>query len=792
MRICLVSHGFPPIERTGVENYTAALAAELVRAGHSVEVFTPRVAPELPDLSMRREERHGYGVTWLTTSTPPRNQEELLDVPGVADRFGEFLDRERPEVVHFQHLIKLGMELPAHARKRDIPTIYTAHDYYPVCHRFTLVKPDMSRCETVGDPSLCARCDLGLSYLNRIGELGDYQLGALEEQLGEERYAEVRAILAGDPERAGFREHELKGFVERRLQLDDRRRRAYQGFDLVLSPTRFLADRLIEGGIPAERVELLTYGAETAFLKGISPVVRQEGRPLRFGYMGGLSKHKGVHVLVEAFERLEQPPEVSIWGDSSDQVYVETLRARAKRAGIRWRGAYRRAELASALSDVDVVVVPSIWVENYPFVIREAFAAGRPVIASDVGALPESVRHEVDGLLFAPGDAAELAAAMRRIQDEPGLLERLVAGIEPVKDIGEQARELSCIYQRLAPALEDVERNSLPASLHEPWRRYRELSALPLREIFRSVQSRLGLAKSTLLGEEDAGVGPLSVEALATGSKAQILLQDLRREKEWLKNSVSSHEKTIEALRDKLDWREKELDARLKEIEWLRATVEDSGRGLEALRKENDWLKSVTSGKEQEVAWLRDSMSSKDAEVRAALEQLDDQKRELGWLRDSLIAYENDLTWYQEKRRALEAQLDRLGRENEEQGARYDRERERLREGIRSLSDLASELQEMRERVFGDHAAPLFEIMRDHPEAATLEELASVLLAGNRELIGLMKELEERRREMRLAKELANRRIARLIVRPTGLGRHVARWRDSGNGARPDERGGRP
>ena len=68
MRICLVVHGFPPIERTGVENHTATLARGLVEAGQTVEVFVPRVAENLPQLSQRRQEVDGYGVTWLTTN----------------------------------------------------------------------------------------------------------------------------------------------------------------------------------------------------------------------------------------------------------------------------------------------------------------------------------------------------------------------------------------------------------------------------------------------------------------------------------------------------------------------------------------------------------------------------------------------------------------------------------------------------------------------------------------------------------------------------------------------------
>jgi hypothetical protein len=81
------------------------------------------------------------------------------------------------------------------------------------------------------------------------------------------------------------------------------------------------------------------------------------------------------------------------------------------------------------LADLDVLVVPSKWIENAPFIIREAFAAGVPVVASNLGGMAEMVRHGVDGLLFPAGNAEALAVALKRMIDEPDLLDRLKSGI---------------------------------------------------------------------------------------------------------------------------------------------------------------------------------------------------------------------------------------------------------------------------------------------------------------------------------------------------------------------------
>jgi len=96
---------------------------------------------------------------------------------------------------------------------------------------------------------------------------------------------------------------------------------------------------------------------------------------------------------------------------------------------------------------LDVVVVPSLWYENSPNVILEAFAHRTPVIVSDLGGMAELVEEGVNGLCFPPGEAASLATALRRLIEEPGLLARLRAGIKPVKTVAEEMTELQAIYR---------------------------------------------------------------------------------------------------------------------------------------------------------------------------------------------------------------------------------------------------------------------------------------------------------------------------------------------------------
>jgi hypothetical protein len=269
MRICLVSHGFPPDERAGVEHYTAALAGALADAGHRVEVFTRAGDPDLPHLSLRRKiERTAAGATfavhWLNLTTEPRDPAESLDPPGAARAFDRFLECEQPEVVHFQHVVRLGLGLIEVAVERGLPVLYTAHDYFAVSDRFTLTRPDLAPYGAVPTWDQLARADLACARLNRESSLGSYHLGEFPEHLPANVAADLAQVLDGEPTRGGFSAEEWAAARERRKGLEERRGEVFRKVDRFLAPTRYLAERLVEGGIAEARVQHLPYGIDVA------------------------------------------------------------------------------------------------------------------------------------------------------------------------------------------------------------------------------------------------------------------------------------------------------------------------------------------------------------------------------------------------------------------------------------------------------------------------------------------------------------------------------------------------
>jgi glycosyltransferase involved in cell wall biosynthesis len=171
------------------------------------------------------------------------------------------------------------------------------------------------------------------------------------------------------------------------------------------------------------------------------------------GYAGRLTEAKGAHVLVEAAARLEPevPLEVHIYGDlQQEPAYGDRLRALARNAPhVKFRGRFGRDELAEVFSALDVVAVPSLWYENNPLIAQEAFAAGRPVIASDLGGMAEFVEHEVSGWLFPPGDAGALAERLRAVALGPEQIGRMRGGLPRVRTIAEECDTLDALYASL-------------------------------------------------------------------------------------------------------------------------------------------------------------------------------------------------------------------------------------------------------------------------------------------------------------------------------------------------------
>jgi glycosyltransferase involved in cell wall biosynthesis len=233
------------------------------------------------------------------------------------------------------------------------------------------------------------------------------------------------------------------GDIRRRLAYV---RQVFETIDLFVAPSSSMAGEFSRLGIPADRIMVSDYGFRSM---GEAPVrERAQGGPLQIGFVGTLVWHKGVHVLVAAARALSGDFEVLIHGDTTVfPDYVAELREAAAGAPIRFAGGFDRGSMTEVYRSLDVLVVSSLWPENSPLVIHEAFMQQIPVVAARVGGIPELVHDGVNGLLYEPFSADALRSALQRLIDDRSYLDSLSRHMSDVKTIQEDADEWQARYR---------------------------------------------------------------------------------------------------------------------------------------------------------------------------------------------------------------------------------------------------------------------------------------------------------------------------------------------------------
>jgi glycosyltransferase involved in cell wall biosynthesis len=411
MRVLHVVHQYLPDQVGGTELYTYWLVQRLQRRGHHVTVFFRR------DRSGSgfecRDEANGVRVcaAWSGSVTPEQRFLSAFYDRHLVNAFRQVLVGAQPDLVHIQHLLGLPIGLMRHAMNSGVPVVITLHDYWWVCANAQLLTNyGQLVCDGPRAYVNCARCALA-----RAGR------------------PSLWPILPVMPVPLAWRNYLL--------------RRVLRAADRVVAPTMFARDWYVNHGVPRERISVIPHGLDPpAQIRHRPP---KEDRPLRYAYIGGLTWQKGVHVALEAFGRVKGNVEFWIAGDESvDPDYVSYLREQAP-PSVRFLGKLARETVWEILSQVDAVVVPSIWYETFSFLVSEAFAAGLPVIASCQGALTERVNDGVDGLLVPPGDVAAWRETLQWLVDDPELLSQLSANVQPPLSLDAHVDEVESVYSRV-------------------------------------------------------------------------------------------------------------------------------------------------------------------------------------------------------------------------------------------------------------------------------------------------------------------------------------------------------
>jgi glycosyltransferase involved in cell wall biosynthesis len=412
-RILIISHGHPDLSLGGGEIAAHAQWEELRRQGIEA-MFLARAAVPSGHVGTPFSARSADGREVLFHAPAVdhfRHSQRQRRV--VYQDFRTLLESFRPTAVHFHHYVHLGLELVRQVRRysTDIPILMTLHEYLGMCHaQGQMRKTNGMLCQRAA-PLDCHAC-----FPERTPQ--DFFLREL--------------------------------FVKSFFCLVDR----------FICPSQFLRDRYVAWGLPAERMVVLENGQklDPAHASPVAPLPSPSASPrprTRFVVLGQLSELKGTLVVLDAAralpKRLRESIRIEIHG--STQPNDESLRRQLQEAHakltpmLRYCGPYLHENVDAILASADWVVVPSIWWENSPLVIQEAFHARRPVICSNIGGMAEKVKDGVNGVHFMAGNGADLARRIEEAASSAGLWDRLQGGIPDPVGIQETVARQLVLYR---------------------------------------------------------------------------------------------------------------------------------------------------------------------------------------------------------------------------------------------------------------------------------------------------------------------------------------------------------
>jgi glycosyltransferase involved in cell wall biosynthesis len=370
--------------------------------------------PGVPTFRLLRSSRHLTALDRFTST--------FVD-PGAETLIRRLLERVDPDVLHLQHTLNLSARLISLGAAGGAAVVATAHDFWPICQRIDLLRPDGQICPGPRGGLSCAAC---LPPLRSGGASGGV-------------WGLARRTLE-----VGSR---LTPYMLRTQLL----RGAFALAHRVTCPSRSTADLLLRGGIDGRRMVVVDYGVPP--LPGVVVDQPRPHTPFRFGFLGTLGPHKGLWVPLRAAELLGDGPwRLEIHGGPVRDPELRDRLDRARAGGrVEFLGPYRRGDLPRILSGLDALIIPSLWPETGPLVWMEAVAAGLPVIGSRIGAIADRIEHDRDGLLVPAGDDDALAGAMEALmlgypRLRQGALERVV------RTVSDAALEFLTVYREALEA----------------------------------------------------------------------------------------------------------------------------------------------------------------------------------------------------------------------------------------------------------------------------------------------------------------------------------------------------
>jgi glycosyltransferase involved in cell wall biosynthesis len=395
-RIAILSHAHPSISKGGAEvaAYTLYNGLRAIGVDAAFIAACPIEQADRVELATVNE---------VVVPFDGRNYDHYyhLAAPDVSARVTSAVTGFAPDAVVANHFFNIGINSVRTLIDRETARVgVVLHEFLAICHHHgqMVKRPTRVLCER-SSPSGCAAC---------------------------------------------FPEASVGRFIMRRRNFLDTLSRAHA----VISPSRFLAGRFAEWGLDERRLQVIENGLAETPVGWRERAVKPEGEPWVFGYFGQINPFKGVELLLRAAEQIAQDKalasriRIRIHGNlvgntpEFEERFAKMVRTLPF---LEYAGAYSNEQVDALMRRCDYAVMTSVWWENSPLVIQEAYAAGLPVICGDIGGMAEKVHNGLTGLHYRAGDHAALLRAMVAAAD-PVRHEALCGGLPATVTAEDMAR----------------------------------------------------------------------------------------------------------------------------------------------------------------------------------------------------------------------------------------------------------------------------------------------------------------------------------------------------------------
>ena len=388
-------------------------------------------------------EHHGLRVRrFCSAPTSKRMLEELYGDgdPQAAAAFARIVDEERPDVVHVHAFTRaVSVLLVQTAKQRKLPVFFTYHTPTVSCERGTMMLWGAEPCDGALHVRRCTGCSLqGRGVPKAAAKLLSREPLLLAHTL--------QKMNLGGRVSTALRMPEL---INRRHQAF---RKLLKDVDKIVALSPWVWDVLVRNGVSESKIAFSRHGLPSA-AENCEPLIDVAKIPLRVAFLGRANKVKGADTLIKA---IRSSPgldiELDLYGvtqSAADDAFWKTLqRLAAQDKRITFLSPVPHEQVISLLREYHVLTVPSRWLETGPLVVLELFAAGTPVIGSELGGIADLVRHESNGLLVEAESVRAWAEALRRCAKDRGLLARLRKGIDSPRSMMDVARDMAQLYRK--------------------------------------------------------------------------------------------------------------------------------------------------------------------------------------------------------------------------------------------------------------------------------------------------------------------------------------------------------